>query len=142
VLTCGFGGCPTTAEIQAYRPSEGGRILDRTGTAVGRLRTVKRVKRAARGRAAARRQAFIATEDRRFFDHNGVDWRGALRAVAVNLRAGGVRQGFSTITMQVARNTFVVERQGERRWRASSSSCGSRACSRGRSPRTRSSSST
>jgi penicillin-binding protein 1A len=60
------------------------------------------------------RQAFVATEDRRFFDHAGVDWRGAARAMVVNVRAGGVREGFSTITMQVVRNTFAVERQGER----------------------------
>jgi penicillin-binding protein 1A len=60
------------------------------------------------------RAAFVATEDRRFYEHHGVDWRGAFRAVGANLRAGGVREGFSTITMQVVRNTFAVERQGER----------------------------
>src|SRR5438105_12975946 len=56
------------------------------------------------------RQAFIATEDRRFYQHGGLDWRGFFRALATNLRAGRTREGFSTITMQVARNTFAVRR--------------------------------
>ncbi|HEU4996316.1 MAG TPA: PBP1A family penicillin-binding protein, partial [Gemmatimonadaceae bacterium] len=50
-----------------------------------------------------------ATEDRRFYAHNGLDWRGFLRAGFRNAGAFGVREGFSTITMQVARNTFIAE---------------------------------
>src|SRR5487761_2475214 len=46
-------------------------------------------------------EAFLAAEDDRFFEHHGVDWQGILRAAIANLRAGGVRQGGSTITMQV-----------------------------------------
>lgn len=114
IYTCGFDGCPTVGEIQAFRPSEGGRILDREGTAVGRLRLVRRVNVPLEDVPLHVRQAFVSTEDRRFYDHRGVDFRGAVRATLVNVRAGGVREGFSTITMQVARNTFVVERQGER----------------------------
>ena len=56
------------------------------------------------------RAAFVATEDRRFYEHNGLDWRGVLRAVARNFSAGGIRQGFSTITMQVAHNSFLADR--------------------------------
>ena len=55
------------------------------------------------------RDAFLATEDRRFYDHNGLDWRGLMRAGVRNVGALGVREGFSTITMQVARNTFIAE---------------------------------
>ena len=43
-------------------------------------------------------QAFLATEDDRFFRHHGVDWQGILRAAVANLKAGGIRQGASTIT--------------------------------------------
>ena len=114
VATCGFDGCPTTASIRAFRPTEGGRILDRGGRLMGRMLSVRRVNVPLAQVPLPVRQAFIATEDRRFYDHRGVDWRGAVRAVFVNLRAGGVREGFSTITMQVVRNTFAVERQGER----------------------------
>jgi penicillin-binding protein 1A len=114
VATCGFDGCPSAADIRAYRPTEGGRILDRANQTLGRLRLVRRVNVPLSQVPAHVRQAFIAVEDRRFAEHHGVDWRGAFRAVAANVRAGGVREGFSTITMQVVRNTFAVERQGER----------------------------
>jgi len=49
-------------------------------------------------------QAFVAIEDRRFYEHTGVDFRGMLRALVANLRAGRVVQGGSTITQQVARS--------------------------------------
>ncbi|MDF1503373.1 PBP1A family penicillin-binding protein [Roseisolibacter sp. H3M3-2] len=114
LATCGFERCPTSADIRAFRPSEGGKILDRRGQTLGRVRAVRRANVPLARVPLHVRQAFVATEDRRFFDHDGVDWRGVLRASAVNVRALGVREGFSTITMQLARNTFAVERQGER----------------------------
>jgi len=40
--TCGFQGCPSPREIQAYHPDEGGRIFDRTGRLMGRLAIVRR----------------------------------------------------------------------------------------------------
>ncbi len=49
------------------------------------------------------RQAFVAIEDRRFYEHRGLDYRGTLRAFVANLRAGRVVQGGSTITQQAAR---------------------------------------
>jgi penicillin-binding protein 1A len=51
--------------------------------------------------------AVIATEDRRFYKHWGVDPIGLARAVVTNLRAGGVSQGGSTITQQLAKNLFL-----------------------------------
>jgi membrane peptidoglycan carboxypeptidase len=50
--------------------------------------------------------AFVAVEDRRFRRHRGVDWLRVPGALAANLRAGSVQEGFSTITMQLARNAF------------------------------------
>ena len=114
VLTCGFQGCPTAADIRAFRPSEGGRILDRSGEPMGRVQLVRRINVPLAAVPPRVRDAFVAIEDRRFYEHRGVDWRGGARALLANLRAGGVREGFSTITMQVVRNTFAVERQGER----------------------------
>ena len=60
-------------------------------------------------------QAFLATEDDRFFRHHGVDWQGILRAALANLKAGGIRQGASTITMQVARDMFLSPRRDMKR---------------------------
>lgn len=53
------------------------------------------------------RQAFIAAEDDRFYEHPGVDYQGILRAVWYLVRTGERGQGGSTITMQVARNFFL-----------------------------------
>ena len=52
-------------------------------------------------------QAVIATEDRRFYEHFGVDLLGLARAMLSNVRAGGVVQGGSTITQQLAKNLYL-----------------------------------
>jgi len=114
LATCGFHGCPTPRQIQAYRPDEGGRIYDRNGQLMGRLAIVRRMNVPVTDVPVHVRQAFIATEDRRFYQHDGIDWRGFVRSVVANIKAGGVRQGFSTITMQAARNSFVVRKYPNR----------------------------
>ena len=53
------------------------------------------------------REAFLAIEDRRFYSHWGVDPRGIARAAWQNVGSGGVRQGGSTITQQLAKNAFL-----------------------------------
>lgn len=53
-------------------------------------------------------QAFIAFEDRRFRDHAGIDLLGIARATAVNAGAGAWRQGASTITQQLVKNTYLT----------------------------------
>ena len=52
--------------------------------------------------------AVLTTEDDRFYHHNGVDFRGIVRAALINLRSQSRSQGASTITMQVARNFFLT----------------------------------
>ncbi len=59
--------------------------------------------------------AFVATEDRRFFFHGGIDLRGTLRALVTDLRAHGVAQGGSTITQQVAKSYLSSERSFSRK---------------------------
>src|SRR5690349_1852038 len=59
-------------------------------------------------------QAFVALEDRRFFEHHGIDWRALVRAGRDNLRAGRIVSGGSTITMQLAR--LLVPRAAGRSW--------------------------
>ena len=51
-------------------------------------------------------KALLAREDNRFYDHHGVDPVGVLRALVTNVKSGGKAQGASTITMQLARNTY------------------------------------
>lgn len=58
--------------------------------------------------------AFVALEDNRFYQHSGVDPRAILRAVWINVSAGGVSEGGSTITQQLAKNAFLTQ---ERTWK-------------------------
>lgn len=59
-------------------------------------------------------KALLAREDARFYQHHGVDFTGIARAAMRNVNAGDVKEGASTITQQLARNTFDL---GEDRWR-------------------------
>ena len=61
-------------------------------------------------------KATLATEDRRFYEHFGIDLPGTMRALVTNTQAGGVRQGGSSITQQLAKNLFLTnERTLERK---------------------------
>lgn len=60
-------------------------------------------------------QAVLATEDRRFYDHLGVDPIGILRAMVTNVFEGRIKQGGSTITQQVAKNLFLSSERSYKR---------------------------
>ncbi|HET7585588.1 MAG TPA: PBP1A family penicillin-binding protein [Gemmatimonadaceae bacterium] len=114
LYTCGFDGCPSPAEIRSFHPVEGSQVYDRHGRLLGQLTLVRRINVKLDDVPADVRHAFVATEDRRFRSHDGVDWHGAARALVHNVTSMDVREGFSTITMQVARNTFAARYMGER----------------------------
>ena len=59
--------------------------------------------------------AFLAAEDDRFYEHNGIDYPGLIRAVAVNVTTGSKHEGGGTITMQLARNMFLSPDRSYRR---------------------------
>ncbi len=54
-------------------------------------------------------KALLAREDNRFYEHDGIDYLGVVRAMIANVKSGGIDQGASTITMQLARNTFGMK---------------------------------
>jgi penicillin-binding protein 1A len=112
--TCGYEGCPSAAQILAFRPTEGSRVLDRNGASLGRLTAVRRVNVPLSRVPKAVRAAFIAVEDRRFYHHHGIDWHAAGRAFWRNAEHLSVREGFSTLTMQAARSAFLPGLSDER----------------------------
>ncbi len=56
-------------------------------------------------------KGIVLTEDQRFLEHGGIDPRGILRSIYVNLRSGGYVQGASTITQQLARNVYLTRQK-------------------------------
>src|SRR5690242_16469639 len=50
--------------------------------------------------------AVLAREDARFYDHKGIDWRGVLRALVRDITSGSAKEGASSLTMQLARNSL------------------------------------
>ncbi|MCI0432893.1 MAG: PBP1A family penicillin-binding protein, partial [Gemmatimonadetes bacterium] len=103
---CGISGCPSVARLASYQPGGASVLLDRNGDVIGDLSPVKRTLIRLSKLPAHVPAAFIAVEDKRFYRHNGVDWRRVAGAALANLRSGRAVQGSSTITMQLARNVF------------------------------------
>jgi len=103
---CGLRGCPDIELLNGYVPDEASIVVDRRGVEVAKLYRVRRVVVPLDSLPPYVPAAFIAIEDRRFWSHDGVDWRRVLGAAWANLRAMGIEEGFSTITMQLARSIF------------------------------------
>jgi len=82
-------------------------LVDRNGVDFARRGAVKEPPVDVKALPAHVAGAVVAIEDRRFYQHLGIDPRGVARALARNWRAGGVRQGGSTITQQLAKTAFL-----------------------------------
>ena len=103
---CGVRGCPDVDMLRGYMPDQASVVVDRNGTEIAKLFVTRRVVVPVDSMPEHLMNAFVAIEDRRFWDHGGVDWRRVMGALITNLRAGGIEEGSSTITMQLARNVF------------------------------------
>ncbi len=91
-------------------------LTDTSGTPIARFfePNQNRIQLAPDQISPAMRAAIVAIEDRRFYQHEGVDWQGTLRAVIANSTSGDVVQGASTLTQQYVKNYFLfVEAQTE-----------------------------
>ena len=104
--TCGFAGCPEIEQVQGFVPDEASVVVDRDDEEIGKLFRVNRQIVELDSLPEHVTQAFVAIEDQDFFHHGGVDWSRAVGALLRNVRSGSIEEGFSTITMQVARNVF------------------------------------
>ncbi len=100
--------CPSIARIYTYEPQQTSKIHARDSTLVSEIGLERRTPVALASLPPHVPQAFIAIEDRRFYSHNGLDWKGIARA---GLEAVSTRSlsgaGGSTITQQLARNMFT-----------------------------------
>ena len=83
-------------------------IFDRNGATFGYIYEQKREQVTISQIATDLQHAVVSAEDNRFYTHSGSDPRGILRAAYQNLRGSRIRQGGSTITQQLARNTFPL----------------------------------
>lgn len=90
-----------------YKPAQVTRILGRDGSLLAEIFTERRTILRIQDIPARTKLAFIAAEDAGFYEHEGLNYLGMIRALVVNLRAGRKRQGGSTITQQVVKNILL-----------------------------------
>jgi penicillin-binding protein 1A len=98
---------PSLESLTDYRPKIPLRVYTADGYLIGEFGEERRNLVPISDVPDVMKQAILAAEDERFYQHSGVDSLGILRAAYSNLIGGGRRQGASTITMQVARNFFL-----------------------------------
>jgi penicillin-binding protein 1A len=107
VVVLAYPQLPSLEALTAYQPKIPLRIYSAEGILIGEFGEERRSFIAIAEVPQQLKNAVIAAEDERFYEHPGIDYVGVLRAAWANVVAGGRRQGASTITMQVARNFFL-----------------------------------
>ena len=105
-LVCRAGRCPSASLLEEYTPRQTSKLFAADDTFIAELGLERRTLVKIADIPAVVKDAFVATEDKRFYQHAGIDWQRVPGTVLADLRSGGYSQGFSTITMQLARNIF------------------------------------
>jgi penicillin-binding protein 1A len=106
LLVCRGNACPSISVLEKYNPRQTSKLFAADGRFVAELGLERRTLVPLAQIPKVVKTAFIVTEDRRFYEHSGIDVIGVFRAGITNVLRGGFAQGFSTITMQLARNVF------------------------------------
>ncbi|HEX6694687.1 MAG TPA: biosynthetic peptidoglycan transglycosylase, partial [Longimicrobiales bacterium] len=101
--------CPTIQALRAYQPPQATRLFAMDGSKLADLSSERRVVVPLEQVPTVVSNGFVAVEDRRFWQHDGVDLRGVGRAIAKDIASLSLKEGFSTIPMQLARNVFPEE---------------------------------
>jgi penicillin-binding protein 1A len=99
-------GCPPVEALHDHRPPQASLVFDRDGKLLGRLAPEERIVVPLSSMSPKLVGAFLAVEDQRFYEHHGIDWRRVAGAIWRDVRTVSLREGSSTITMQLARNVF------------------------------------
>ncbi|MDQ6612102.1 MAG: PBP1A family penicillin-binding protein, partial [Gemmatimonadota bacterium] len=92
--------------LESYVPNQTSKLYAVDGRFIGELGLERRTLVQLKDIPKTVRDAFVVNEDKRFYSHSGIDWYRIMGAALRNVRAGHYVQGFSTITMQLARNVF------------------------------------
>ena len=108
VVVLAYPNLPSLDSLTDYQPKIPLRVYTAEGTLIGEFGEERRSVISIREVPAHLRDAILAAEDERFYQHTGIDYLGVVRAAYSNLVQGGRKQGASTITMQVARNFFLT----------------------------------
>jgi penicillin-binding protein 1A len=106
-LVCRNGACPSVEALAGYTPRQTSKLFAADGRFVAEIGNERRTLAKVQDIPAVVREAFLITEDKRFYRHGGVDWQRVPGAVLHNIRARRWKEGFSTVTMQLARNVFT-----------------------------------
>jgi penicillin-binding protein 1A len=102
-----YPGLPSIDALTDYQPKVPLRVFSAEGLLLGEFGEERRSVVRFADVPVQMKQAILAAEDDRFYQHGGVDTIGVLRAMMSNITSPGKQQGASTITMQVARNFFI-----------------------------------
>ena len=105
-MVCRAGRCPSAAALEGYEPRQTSKLYAADGRYITEIGLERRTLVKIADIPPLVRNAFIVTEDKRFYQHSGVDWESVPRAALVDLKNRDFSEGFSTITMQLARNIF------------------------------------
>lgn len=102
-----FGAKAATIDLKKLQDMESASIVyDRNGQQLGKIYIQNRDTISIKDMPFDMAQALIAAEDNRFYQHHGIDFIGMARASLKNWQAGRIRQGASTVTQQLARNSY------------------------------------
>ena len=105
-FVCRGNSCPSLAGLEKFQPRQTSRLYAADGRFVAEIGLERRTLVKLEQIPKQVQNAFVVIEDKRFYSHGGIDYWRIIGAGFANLRAGGISQGFSTITMQLARNLF------------------------------------
>src|SRR5256885_1861453 len=113
---CAAERCPSISRLEpgSEGPAQTSKVYAADGRLIAELGAERRTVLTLSQIPLHVRQAFIATEDKRFYEHHGIDYWRILGALKANIVTLGYSQGFSTITMQLARNIFPDEIRREK----------------------------
>jgi penicillin-binding protein 1A len=112
---CAGSRCPSIEGLGEYDPDQASKVYAADGRLITDFGLERRTVVPLREMSPAVLAAFLSTEDKRFYRHNGIDWIRFLGAVKNNILAMRMEEGFSTITMQLARNLFPEDISGRDR---------------------------